>query len=133
MTMSDLVPGYDYEDDVRVLENPVVAHRCCPNADPHHHHHYGGVLHQYRPASTVRDRCDRGGCGGYHSLGFRSGVLLALRSRDVARSHDVRNGFRCHERVVLLGGHSDGHGDRWCREVEGWLDEVTPAAQVVRH
>jgi hypothetical protein len=34
---------------------------------------------------------------------------------------------------MLLDGHSDGHGDHWCREVEGWLDEVTPAAQAVRH
>jgi hypothetical protein len=40
------------------------------------------------------------------------------------KRRDAGNDFRCLARVVLLGGHSNGHGDRWCREVEEWLDDV---------
>ena len=71
MMMSHLVPVYDYEDDVRVLENPVVAPRYCPGTDLHRRHRYGDVLNQYRPASAVRDHRDR---GGYHGLGIRPSV-----------------------------------------------------------
>ncbi len=128
MTMSHSVPVCDYEDDARVLENPVVAYRCCPGADLRRRHHYGGALDQYRPASAVRDYRVRGGCDDYHGLGSRSDVLVALRSRNVAKRRDVGNDFHCLACVVLLGGHSDGHGDHWCHEAEGWLDEVMPAA-----
>ena len=130
MMMSHLVPGYEYEDDVQVLENPFVAHRCCPDGDLRRRHLFGGVLDQSRPASAVRDHRVR---GGYHGLGSRSGVLLTPCSLDVVKRRDVGNDFHCLARIVLLGGHSNGHGDRWCHEVEGWLDEVMPAAQVVRH
>jgi hypothetical protein len=35
------------------------------------------------------------------------------------KRHNVGNDSRYLARVVLLGGHSDGRGDRRCREVEG--------------
>ena len=132
MTMkSRSVPVCDYENDVRVLENLVVAHRCCPGVDLRRHRHHDVVLDQYRPASAARDWCVRGGCGDYHGLGSRLDVLLVLRSRGVARRRDVKNGRRCLECVALLGDRLDGRGDRWCPEAEEWLDEVTSAVQVV--
>ena len=112
MTMGHLVPVYDYEDDVRVLENPVVVPRCCPDADLRRRHRYGGVLDQYRLAPAVRDRRDRGGGGGYHSLGLRSNGLLVLRYHDAVKRRDVGNGSRCLVRVAPLGGHSGDRGDR---------------------
>jgi hypothetical protein len=48
------------------------------------------------------------------------------------KRYDVGNDFRCLVHVVLLGGHSSDHGDRWCREVEEWLVKVMSATQVVR-
>ncbi len=119
MTMGHLVPVYDYEDVGRVLENPVVVSRCCLSADLHRRRHYGDVLDQYRPAPAVRDRRDRGGCGGYHDLGLRSNGLLVLRYRDAVKRRDVGNGSRCLVCVAPLGGHSGDRGDRQCREVEG--------------
>ena len=91
-TMSHSAPACDSEDDVWVLGNPVVVHLCCPGVDLRHRHRYGGIFDQYRPASTVRDHHVR---GGYHGLGSRSGVLLALRSLDVVKRHNAGNGFRC--------------------------------------
>ncbi|BAD73129.1 hypothetical protein [Oryza sativa Japonica Group] len=132
-TMGHLALVCDSKDDVRVLGNPVVVHRCHPGADLRHRHRYGGVLDLYRPASVVRDHRARGSCGSYHGLGSRSVVLLALRSLDVVKRDDVGNNSRCLARVVLLGGHSNGHGDRWCRGVEEWPAEVRPAALVVHH
>ena len=132
-TMGHSASVYDSEDDARVLGNPLVVHHCCSGADLRHRHRHGGVRDQYRPASAVRDHRVHGGCGGYHGLGSRSGVLLALRSLDVVKRDDVGNDSRCLARVVLLGGHLNGHGDRWCRGVEGWLVGVRPAVLVVRH
>ena len=119
MTMGYLAPVSDFEDDVRVLKSSVVIHHCCPGANPHYHRRHVDVLDQYRPASAVRDRRGRGGCDDYHGVGLRSSGLLALRSRDVMKKHDVGIDSRCLARVVLLGSHSDGRGDRRCREVEG--------------
>ena len=133
MTMGRMVPSYDYEDVGRVFENPVVVSRCCLGADLHHRRHYGDVLDQYRPAPAVRDRRDRGGCGGYHGLGLRSNGLLVLRYRDAVKRRDVGNGSRRLVCVAPLGGHSGDRGDRRCREVEGWLDEAIPAVQGFRH
>ncbi len=133
MMMGRLVLACDYEDVGRVLENPVVVTRCCLGADLHHRRHYGNVLDQYRLASAVRDRRDRGGCGGYHGLGLRSNGLLVLRYRDAVKRRDVENGSRCHVCVVSLGGHSGDRGDRRCRKVEGWLDEAIPAVQGFYH
>ena len=106
--MSHSVPVYDYRDGGRVLENPVVVRRYCPDVDLCRRRCYSGDLDQYRPASAVRDYRVRGGCGDYHGLGSRSDVLLVLRSRDVTKRHDVRNDFRCLTCGVLLDGHLDG-------------------------
>ena len=89
MTMGRLVPAYDYEDVGLDLENPVVVSCCCLGAGLHHRRRYGDVLDQYRLAPVVRDRCDRGGCGGYHGA---------------VKRHDVGNDSRCLVCVVPLGG-----------------------------
>nr|BAD27766.1 hypothetical protein [Oryza sativa Japonica Group] len=133
MTMGRLVPAHDYEDVGRVLENPVVVACCCLSADLHHRRHYGDVLDQYRPAPAVRDRRDRGGCGGYHGLGLCSNGLLDLRYHDAMKRRNVENGSRCLVCVAPLGSHSGDRGDRRCREVEGWLDEAIPAVQGFHH
>ncbi len=130
MMMGRLVLAYDYGDVGRVLENPVVVSRCCLGADLHHHRHYYDVLDQYRPVPAVRDRCDRGGCGGYHGLGLRLNDLLDLRYRDAVKRYDAGNSSRCLLCVMPLGGHSGDRGDRRCREVEGSLDEAIPPFRV---
>ena len=104
MTMGRLVPAYDYEDVGWVLENPVVVSRCCLGAGLHHHRRYGDVLNQYRLAPVVRDRCDRGGCGGYPGLGPYVSGLLDFRYNGAVKRHDVGNDSRCLVCVVPLGG-----------------------------
>ncbi len=133
MTMGRLVPAYDYGDVGQVLENSVVVSRCCLGADLHHRRHYGNVLDQNRPAPAARDRRDRGGCGGYLSLGLRSNGLLVLRYRDAVKRRDVGNGSRYLVCVAPLSGQSGDRGDRQCCEVEGWLDEAIPAVQGFHH
>ena len=104
MMMGRLVLAYDYEDVGLDLENPVVVSRCCLGASLHHRRRYGDVLDQYRLAPAVRDRCDRGGCGGYHGLGPRLSGLLDLRYHGAVKRHDVENDSRCLVCVVPLGG-----------------------------
>ncbi len=56
MIMSHSVLVYDYEDDARVLEIPVVARRCGPCADLRRRHRYMlmVVIDQFRPSILLK-------------------------------------------------------------------------------
>nr|BAD46516.1 hypothetical protein [Oryza sativa Japonica Group] len=120
--MAHSAPACDSEGDVQVLENSIIVHHCCPGAGHHYHLLHVDAPDHYLLVSSVRGYRDHGGYDNHGDVGPRSSGLLAPRSRDVVRKHDVGNDSCCLTRVVLLGGCSDGRGDRRCREVEGTID-----------